>query len=54
MEILINDALPVGTILKSSKCTYKIEKVLGIVGFGIKYKVSSKITVDTVDSLSQK
>lgn len=41
-------ALPKGTILRSPKRDYAIESVLGQGGFGITYKVSSKIKIDNV------
>jgi serine/threonine protein kinase len=44
----IDNALPKGTILKSDKHAYKVEKVLGSGGFGITYLASANITVGNV------
>ena len=42
-------ALPVGSILKSKKRTYKVVGTLGAGGFGITYKVQSTIMVENLD-----
>lgn len=42
------NALPIGTILKSPMHSYRIEEVLGAGGFGITYKVSSKIMAGNI------
>ena len=44
----ITNALSIGTLLNSSKRTYRVEEVLGAGGFGITYRVSSEIMVDNV------
>lgn len=41
-------ALPVGTILKSPKFDYRVEEVLGKGGFGITYKVSTTVVFNNV------
>ena len=48
-EQLLEYALPVGTILTSSKRTYKIKGVLGVGGFGITYRVSSKLQEGNIE-----
>lgn len=41
-------ALPVGTLLRSPNREYRIEKVLGVGGFGITYKVSATLVYQNV------
>lgn len=44
----LENALPIGEILKSPKREYKIEKILGVGGFGITYMVSAEVMVDNI------
>ena len=41
-------ALPVGSLLRSPNREYCIEKVLGVGGFGITYKVSATLVYQNV------
>ena len=41
-------ALPVGSLLRSPNREYRIEKVLGVGGFGITYKVSATLVYQNV------